>query len=125
MRKSRVSEKQLKSLKEPKHKLTTYALPFLRKGQEEPEWRRFTYKGLRAFLAEYKPDDPEGAARWQSYAVREEWSFSNVEEKRETKREAELYFSGKRIDKPRGKIRKRIKPRHAKKKRARKKANAK
>ncbi len=62
----------------------------------------------------------EGAARWQSYAVREEWTFPTKAEKSEKRREAELYFSGKRIDEPRGRIRKRIKPKHAKKKRGKK-----
>jgi hypothetical protein len=112
VKKSRVSEKQMKALKEPKHKLTTYALPFLRRGEKEPEWRRFTYKGLRAFLAEYKAGDPEGAAEWQSYAIREEWTFppTTPAEITEIKREANLYFTGTRIDAPKGGIRRRRKP---------------
>jgi hypothetical protein len=107
VKKSRISDANLKALKEPKHKLTTYALPFLRRGQSEPEWRRFTYKGLRAFLAEYKGGDPEGAAEWQSYAVREEWTFppTTPAEIKEIKTQANLYFTGTRIDEPKGGVR--------------------
>jgi hypothetical protein len=112
VKKSRISDAKLKALKEPKHKLTTYALPFLRRGQSDPEWRRFTYKGLRAFLAEYKGGDPEGAAEWQSYAVREEWTFppTTPAEIKEIKTQANLYFTGTRIDEPKGGIRQRRKP---------------
>lgn len=104
-----VSAKQLAKLKAPKHSLTTYALPFLRKGQQEPEWRRFTYKQLRAFLAEYKPDDPEGAAEWLSYAVAEKWSFDTVAQVAGMRKETNLYFSGVRISHPEGQIKKHVK----------------
>ena len=105
---SEVSEKQLKNLKAPKHTLTTYALPFLRKGQQEPEWRRFTYRQLRAFLAEYKPDDEE-AAEWMSYAVAEKWSFDTAAQVAGMRKETNLYFSGVRIAAPEGEIKKRVK----------------
>lgn len=114
-----ISHKQLKNLKEPKHKLTTYALPFLRKGQDEPEWHRFTYTGLRKFLADYKPDDPEGAAEWQSYAVAEQWTFDTAKDVTEKRRETNVYFTGVRIAEPKGKIRKKIK--RSKKKAAKRK----
>lgn len=119
IRQREISQKQLKNLPEPKHKLTTYALPFLRKGQEEPEWRRFTYRQLKQFLAEYKPDDPEGAAEWMSYAVAEHWTFPTKQQATDMRRDTNLYFSGRRINEPQGRIRKKIKPKHrAKKKRS-------
>lgn len=108
VRQSEVSAKQLKNLKAPKHTLTTYALPFLRKGHAEPEWRRFTYKQLRAFMAEYKPDDPAEAAEWMSYAVKEHWTFDTVAQVAGMRKETNLYFSGARISEPNGTIRKRV-----------------
>lgn len=98
----RLSKKELE--REPRYKLTTYALPFLRKGKSEPEWRRFTWAQLQKFMVEYKGDDTEGADDWLSYAVRETWTFSNSQEKKEFKTDVDLYFSGRRIDAPHGKI---------------------
>lgn len=108
VKRTRMTEKQVRDLKPGagKHELTTYALPFLRKGQLEPEWRRFTRSQLTKFLAEYKADDPEGAAEWKSYAVKETWSFDTVAEVRTMRKDTNLYFSGVRIDAPEGKIKK-------------------
>lgn len=110
VKRTRMSEKEVRNLKPAgaKHELTTYALPFLRKGQVEPEWRRFTRTQLTKFLNEYKADDPEGAAEWKSYAVKETWTFDTVKEVREMRKETNIYFSGVRIDGPEGKIRKRL-----------------
>lgn len=108
-KRSELTAKQVRNLKEPSHKLTTYALPFLRKGQDEPEWRRFTYKQLRQFIAEYKADDPEAGAEWMSYAVKEHWTFDTLAQVSEMRKETNVYFSGVRIDEPNGKIRKRVK----------------
>lgn len=83
-------------------KLTTYALPFLRKGRVKPEWRRFTPSQLRKFLAEYKAGDEEGAAEWREYAVRETWTFETKRERGDFRRETDLYFSGVRIVAPNG-----------------------
>lgn len=102
IRETELSREQLKKLKAPKHKLTTYALPFLRKGTDEPEWRRFTYKGLITFLHEYKPDDPEGAAEWKAYAVKEHWTFATIKEVTAKRAKANVYFSGIRITGPDG-----------------------
>jgi hypothetical protein len=115
IKRSRMTEKQVRNIAPGKdRKLTTYALPFLRKGYAEPEWRRFTRSQLSKFLNEYKADDPEGKAEWRSYAVKEEWTFATKTEKTEFKRETDVYFSGVRISEPKGKIRKKLK---AKKKR--------
>lgn len=102
----KLTAKQLS--KERKSALTTYALPFLRRGRDEPEWRRFTYTQLQKFMAEYKGDDPDAAEEWMSYAVRESWVFDTPDEKTEFRSEVNLYFSGRRIDEPHGKIRKKI-----------------
>lgn len=91
-------------------KLTTYALPFLRRGESEPEWRRFTREQLKKFLAEYKGDDTEGAAEWRSYAVRETWTFKTKTERAGFRKETDLYFSGVRISEPQGGITQRRKP---------------
>lgn len=110
IKRSRMSEKQLRELK-PKGKeygLTTYALPFLRKGEIEPEWRRFTYRQLSKFLEEYKGDDPEGKAEWRSYAVKETWTFERPSDVTEMRRETNLFFSGVRIDEPHGQIKKKL-----------------
>lgn len=115
IRRDTLSHAQLKDIAKPTHKLTTYALPFLRKGQNEPEWRRFTHDGLKKFLAEYKADDPDGAAEWKAYAVRERWTFATLKEVATERREVNVYFSGVRIDEPNGKIVRRIKPKHTKK----------
>src|SRR5579872_6633894 len=98
-----LTEKEVRELT-PKggNKLTTYALPFLRKGQTEPEWRRFTRSQLTKFLAEYKEGDPDGAAEWRSYAVRETWTFPSKDAKSQFRKETDLYFSGVRIDEPQG-----------------------
>lgn len=108
VKRTRMTEKQLRDMKPAatKHELTTYALPFLRKGQLEPEWRRFTRTQLTKFLNEYKADDPEGAAEWRSYAVKETWTFDTKAEVKEMRKETNYYFSGVRIDAPSGKIRK-------------------
>jgi hypothetical protein len=125
VKRTRMSAKELKNVKVGKHKLVTYALPFLRKGQREPEWRRFTAKGLNQFLNEYKADDPEGKAKWKEYAVREEWTFETKTERTDFRHEADLYFSGRRIDEPNGVIRKVHANQHTKKKRARKRGSKK
>jgi hypothetical protein len=111
IKRTRMSEKQVRGLKPGgrDHKLTTYALPFLRKGQLEPEWRRFTRTQLTKFLEEYKGDDPDGAAEWRSYAVKEEWTFATKQEVSEMRKEINIFFSGVRIDEPHGKIKKRLK----------------
>lgn len=110
VKRSRLTEKQVRALKPGgEYSLTTYALPFLRKGQEEPEWRRFTLKQLNQFLNEYKGDDPEGAAEWKSYAVKEVWTFETKTEVKEMRAEVNVFFSGVRIDEPQGKIRKQLK----------------
>lgn len=102
--KKRIDGRNLDKMPAPKNVLTTYALPFKRRGQDEPEWRRFTYKGLRAFLAEYKAGDADGAAEWQSYAVRETWTFppTTKTDVAAIKREANMYFTGIRISAPKG-----------------------
>ena len=107
IKRSRMTEKQVRELKPgTDHTLTTYALPFLRKGQVEPEWRRFTRAQLTKFLNEYKADDPEGKAEWKSYAVKETWTFTSKAEVADMRRETNLYFSGVRITEPKGKIKK-------------------
>ena len=107
IKRTRLSEKQVRDLKPgADHTLTTYALPFLRKGQVEPEWRRFTRAQLTKFLNEYKADDPEGKAEWKSYAVKETWTFTSKAEVADMRRETNLYFSGVRITEPKGKIKK-------------------
>lgn len=110
VRRSRMTEKQVRDLKPNaggKHSLTTYALPFLRKGQSEPEWRRFTRTQLTKFLAEYKAGDDEGAAEWRSYAVKETWTFNTKSEVQDMRSEVNTFFSGVRVDQPVGKILKR------------------
>lgn len=103
LKRSRMTEKQVRDLKPSGAvKMVTYALPFLRKGQVEPEWRRFTGPALTKFLNEYKAGEPEAAAEWKSYAVKEEWSFLTKTERSEFKRETDLYFSGVRISEPKG-----------------------
>lgn len=111
IKRTRMTEKEVREVT-PKtsHKLTTYALPFLRKGQTEPEWRRFTREQLAKFLNEYKADDPEGKAEWRSYAVREEWTFTTKTERTEFRREADLYFTGVRISEPQGGVTQRRAP---------------
>ena len=110
IKRSRMTEKQLRELKPQakEHNYTTYALPFLRKGQVEPEWRRFTRTQLSKFLEEYKGDDPEGKAEWRSYAVKETWTFETLREIADMRRETNLFFSGVRIDEPHGKIQKKL-----------------
>jgi len=111
VKRTTLTEKQVRELKPTtKNKMVTYALPFLRKGQLEPEWRRFTHAGLLKFLNEYKADDPEGKAEWRAYAVREEWFFDTPDEKKDMRRETDLYFSGVRIDAPKGGVVQRRKP---------------
>ncbi|MEB2619739.1 hypothetical protein, partial [Kocuria rosea] len=103
IKRTRMSETEVRNITPAtQHKLTTYALPFLRKGQTEPEWRRFTREQLAKFLNEYKADDPEGKAEWRSYAVREDWTFGTKTERTEFRREADLYFTGVRISEPQG-----------------------
>lgn len=116
VRRSRMTEKQVRELKpSQEHKLTTYALPFLRKGESEPEWRRFTAKQLTQFLNEYKADDPDGKAEWRSYAVKETWTFESKAQVKTMRDETNIYFSGVRIDEPQGRIRKRLKNKKARK----------
>lgn len=102
IKRKRMTEKEVRELPPRGFDLTTYALPFLRKGQSEPEWRRFTRSQLTKFLAEYKAGDEEGAAEWRSYAVRETWTFTTKTEKSEFVTDTDLYFSGRRIDEPKG-----------------------
>lgn len=99
-----ISEKEVRDIPASggNYTMKTYALPFLRKGQAEPEWRRFTRSQLTKFLAEYKAGDEEGAAEWRSYAIEETWSFPSKTTKSEFKRDTDLYFSGRRIDEPQG-----------------------
>lgn len=108
VKRTRMSEAEVRNLKPTtkKHELTTYALPFLRRGQQEPEWRRFTRQQLTKFLAEYKGDDPEAAAEWKSYAVKETWTFDTKAEVKEKRAEVNVFFSGVRISEPHGKIKK-------------------
>lgn len=103
-----ISEKQTRDIPAEggNYSMKTYALPFLRKGQVEPEWRRFTRSQLTKFLAEYKAGDEEGAAEWRSYAVEETWTFPTKTAKGEFKKSTDLYFSGVRIDHPEGVARK-------------------
>lgn len=111
VKRTRISGKQLETLKPSAgHKLTTYALPFLRKGESEPEWRRFTHTGLAKFLYEYKTaqGDEEGAKEWRSYAVKEVWTFDTKAEVSGMRRDSNVFFSGVRIDGPSGKIQKRM-----------------
>ena len=101
-----MNEKEVRNLKpEGGYRLKTYALPFLRKGRDEPEWRRFTRAQLTKFLAEYKAGDEEGAAEWRSYAVEETWTFDTKTEKSDFRKDVDLYFTGRRIDEPKGKVR--------------------
>jgi hypothetical protein len=125
IKRRRMSEKEVRNLK-PKgdHKLVTYALPFRRKGSEEPEWRRFTRAQLTKFLNEYKADDPEERAEWRSYAVREEWTFATKTERTSFREETDLYFSGVRISEPQGGFTAVHANQHTKKKRAKKKRGA-
>lgn len=111
LKRGRMTEKQVRALK-PKadHKLTTYALPFLRKGSPEREWRRFTGPQLTKFLNEYKSGEPDQAAEWKSYAVREEWSFVTKTERTDFRKSTDLYFSGVRIDEPKGGVTQRRAP---------------
>lgn len=109
VKRTRMTEKEVRALKpNDNFALTTYALPFLRKGQQEPEWRRFTGPQLTKFLAEYKADDPDGAAEWRSYAVKETWTFPTKTDRKVFRSETNLYFSGVRVDGPKGKIKKRM-----------------
>jgi hypothetical protein len=107
----RMTEAEVRAIKPSakKHELTTYALPFLRRGQQEPEWRRFTRTQLRKFMDEYKGDDPEAAEEWMSYAVKETWTFDTKAKVKEKRAEVNVFFSGVRIDQPHGKIRKTLK----------------
>lgn len=107
LKRSRMTRKELDAVKPTGNKLTTYALPFNRRGQLEPEWRRFTRSGLTRFLSEYKAGDEEGAAEWREYAVREQWIFETKPEKSDFRHDIELYFTGVRIDAPHGTIKKR------------------
>lgn len=112
IRRKRISEREVRELSPTggDYRLTTYALPFLRKGQEEPEWRRFTASGLTKFINEYKADDPEGGAEWKRYAVRETWTFETKTEKSDFRKEADVYFSGVRISEPQGGISQKRRP---------------
>lgn len=105
-----LTEKQVRGLKpsEGKYELTTYALPFHRKGRDEPEWRRFTRNQLIKFLEEYKGDNPDEMNEWKSYAVRETWTFPSRSEQTEMRRDVNLFFSGARIDEPNGEIVKKL-----------------
>lgn len=105
-----ISEKEVRKIPAAggDYTMKTYALPFLRKGHVEPEWRRFTRAQLTKFLNEYKADDPEGRAEWKSYAVEETWTFASKTEKTEFKRETDIFFSGVRIAEPHGVIKKRL-----------------
>lgn len=96
----RMTEKEIRKLtpNSKQSKLTTYALPFRRKGKDN-EWRRFTLKQLTTFLNEYKEDEEE-RAEWRRYAVRETWIFDTKGKRDEFKTETDLYFSGRRIEKP-------------------------
>lgn len=101
IKRERMTEKQVRDLKpaSKQAKLTTYALPFRRKGQKEPEWRRFTLKQLTQFLNEYKDDDEE-RAEWRRYAVRETWTFPTKIKRDEFRHDTDLYFYGRRISEP-------------------------
>lgn len=96
----RMTEKEVRNITPAtkQSRLTTYALPFRRKGQPN-EWRRFTLKQLTQFLNEYKEDEEE-RAEWRRYAVKETWSFENKSKRDEFKTDTDLYFSGRRIDAP-------------------------
>lgn len=99
-----ISEKDVRKIPAEggNYSMKTYALPFLRKGRPEPEWRRFTRSQLTKFLAEYKAGDEEGAAEWREYAVEETWTFGTKTEKADFRKDVDLYFSGRRIDQPNG-----------------------
>jgi hypothetical protein len=96
VRRKKISGRTLEKEPRPTNRLTTYALPFLRKGRGL-DWRRFTYDQLKNFLAEYKPDDAEGAEEWREYAVRESWTFDSVRKRDTFKRDVERPFFGKVI----------------------------